>query len=77
MQITHVNNEELLPVQGPIFHHPIRSPGPHTWQLHGPKGMAVSIDLDTGEYKFGEAYTIDEAAGVFWEAVARNLRETG
>jgi hypothetical protein len=32
--------------------------------------MLVSINMDTGETTFGKHYTPDEAARVFWEAVA-------
>jgi hypothetical protein len=53
----------------------IVSPRPHTWALHGPKGMLVSINLDTGEHTFGENYTPDEAARVFWDTVGVKLND--
>jgi hypothetical protein len=34
----------------------------HTWSLVGKLGMLVSINLKTGEMKFGENYSPDEAA---------------
>jgi hypothetical protein len=51
-------------------------PQPHTWSLHGKNGMLVSINMDTGETKFGDGYTPDEAARVFWEAVSGVVRRT-
>jgi hypothetical protein len=42
---------------------------PHTWSLGNKDGVLVSIDMDTGETTFGEHYTLDKAARVFWEAV--------
>ena len=53
----------------PIEGFTIADPRPHTWSLHGKHGMMVSIDMDTGETTFGAAYTLDEAARVFWEAL--------
>jgi hypothetical protein len=49
---------------------------PHTWSLHGKNGMLVSINMDTGETTFGEHYTPDEAARVFWDAIAGVVRWT-
>jgi hypothetical protein len=56
------------------FSQPTLSTKPHTWSLHGPKGMLVSIDLNTGEYRFGENYIPNEAAKLFWEAVGLHVR---
>ena len=42
-----------------------------TWSLHGPHGMLVRINLDTGEHTFGDGYNLDDAARIFWENVAR------
>ena len=49
---------------------------PHTWSLGGKNGMLVSINMDTGETTFGEHYTPDEAARVFWDAIAGVVRWT-
>ncbi len=45
----------------------------HTWALSGPKGMLVSINLDTGEHAFGENYTPSDAARAFWNAVSLHM----
>ena len=42
-----------------------------TWALVGPLGTLVSINLETGEMKFGENYSPDEAAQTFWEAIEK------
>jgi len=45
-------------------------PGPNTIQLFGSNNqMLVSIEMDTGEIEYGEDYTPDEAAQVFWNAL--------
>jgi hypothetical protein len=44
---------------------------PHTWSLVGPLGMLVSINLETGEMRFGDNYSPDEAARTFWEAIEK------
>jgi hypothetical protein len=62
-------------IDRPIFHAPINQD--HIWSLRGPNGMLVSIDLDTGEYKFGDNYTPTEAAEIFWEAVGRVIINHG
>ena len=49
---------------------------PHTWSIGGKNGVLVTIDLDTGETTFGEHYTPDEAARVFWDAIAGVVRWT-
>lgn len=36
------------------------------WSLSSERGLMVSIDLSTGEITYGENYTPDEAAKVFW-----------
>lgn len=61
--------------QEPIRHYPIDGTKAHTWALHGPKGMVISINVDTGEYKFGENYTPTEGARIFWESVGRQIVE--
>lgn len=43
------------------------------WSLGNKNGVLVAIDLATGDIKFGEHYTPNEAARVFWEAIA-NMR---
>jgi hypothetical protein len=53
----------------PSFFFPVVAAQPHTWSIGGKNGTLVTVDLDTGETTFGEHYTPDEAARVFWEAV--------
>ena len=46
-----------------------------TWALVGPLGMLVSINLETGEMRFGDNYSPDEAARTFWEAIGNKYEK--
>ena len=46
---------------------------PHVWALYGHGNLLVKINLDDGSYEFGETYTLDEAAKVFWQAVCQHM----
>ena len=60
---------------GMIHHFPENiKHGARNWSLGNKDGTLVTVSLDTGKITFGEHYTPDEAARVFWEAIA-NMRK--
>lgn len=38
--------------------------------IQGERGPMVTINLVTGGVEFGEDYTLDEAAKIFWQGIA-------
>lgn len=44
-------------------------------EIHGTKGILVSIDPDTGEISFGENYDFNETAQAFWRGIEQWKRD--